>query len=161
MAFAVTLSQKDLGFLIEALEARIETIVATYQTTPPSEDAAGDFGNDLHHLRQQLQGLKALRAQGPGTAHDYECWADPEDQSLTLLRSTKVAELRANQQLSSSATLLYRFSAHTGEEAMAIRNLRQGWAPYVPMGDAAPCPTCGTSYYPSGYGDCWRCGHIG
>jgi hypothetical protein len=91
----------------------------------------------------------------------YECWFDPEDSGLSLLRAQDVQRNRDNGQLSNRAILQYAFTAHTGEEAMAIHALRQGWAPYLPMGDAAPCPNCGANYYPHGYGDCWRCGHIG
>jgi hypothetical protein len=96
-----------------------------------------------------------------GTARVYECWSDPADNGLALLRAQDVQRNGEQGLLSDRATLLYSFTAHTGEEAMAIHSLRQGWAPYLPMGDAAPCPTCGSLYYPHGYGDCWRCGHIG
>jgi hypothetical protein len=161
MAIVVTLNQKRLGLVLDAIHARIEAEVARYQITPPSEDAAGDYGNDLHNLRLQRDEMLALHAAGPGTAHVYECWSDPEDNSLSLLRQQDVAKMRAQGLLSDKATMLYTFTAHTGEEAMAIHCLRQGWAPYVPMGKDAPCPTCQTPYYPEGYGDCWRCGHIG
>lgn len=91
----------------------------------------------------------------------YECWFDPADNGLALLREQDVQRNRDGGQLSDSAVLNYSFIAHSGEEAMAIHTLRQGWAPYLPMGEAAPCPTCGAMYYPSGYGDCWRCGKVG
>jgi hypothetical protein len=95
------------------------------------------------------------------TAKLYQCWFDPVDSGLSLLKAQKVAELRAQNLLSETAELQYEFSAHTGEEAMAIHCLRQGWAPYMPMGEAGQCPTCQAVYYPQCYGDCWRCGHIG
>lgn len=91
----------------------------------------------------------------------YECWFDPEDNGLALLRCQAVQRNRDQGLLSERAVLRYSFTAHSGEEAMAIHALRQGWAPYLPIGAAAPCPTCGATYYPQGYGDCWHCGHIG
>jgi hypothetical protein len=45
------------------------------------------------------------------------------------------------------------------EEALAIRNLRCGWEPYEPEGEAEPCPTCGAMHYPMGSGQCWQCDH--
>lgn len=161
MALTLTLTQKRLGLILDAINTHIDEQVARYQITPPSEDVAGDFGNDLHLLRIQRDELLTLAETGQGTAHVYECWSDPEDNGISLLRFQDVAENRAQGQLSARAKRLYSFIAHTGEEAMAIHCLRQGWAPYVPMGEAAPCPTCQTPYYPQGYGDCWRCGHIG
>jgi hypothetical protein len=161
MAYSLILTQKSLGLILAAIDSRIEAEVARYQITPPSEDAAGDYGNDLHHLRMQRHELASLPQSGVGTGSVYECWSDPEDNSITLLRTQDVAAVRAQGQISDRATLSYSFVAHTGEEAMAIHALRQGWAPYLPHGEAAPCPTCNTPFYPQGYGDCWRCGHIG
>jgi hypothetical protein len=161
MATALTLSPKRLWLILQAIDARIVAEEARYQREDPAEDAAGDFGNDLWNLKLQREELATLVEAGAGTATDYECWFDPEDNGLSLLRHQDVQRNRAQGQLSDRATLQYTFIAHTGEEAMAIHCLRQGWAPYLPMGGAAPCPTCGTPYYPEGYGDCWRCGHIG
>jgi hypothetical protein len=157
MALALTLTPKRLLLVLEAIEARIEAQVAQYQITPPSEDAAGDYGNDLHDLRLQRDALLALKDSGPWTAGMFECWSDPEDNSLSLFRADNH---QARNMLSDKAVLLYQFVAHTHEEAMAIHYLRQGWSPYVPMGDAAPCPTCATAIYPQCYGVCWRCGNV-
>ncbi len=161
MAIALTLSPKWLWLVMQSLDTRIAAEEARYQHEDPAEDAAGDFGNDLWALKMLRAELATLHAAGPGTATDYECWFDPEDNGLSLLRFQDVQRNRDNGQLSDRAVLQYSFVAHTGEEAMAIHSLRQGWAPYLPMGDAAPCPTCGANYYPECYGDCWRCGHIG
>jgi hypothetical protein len=161
MAISLTLTQKSLGLILEAIDARIEAEVARYQITLPSGDPAGDYGNDLHNLRMERHELAELYAASHGTASVYQGWADPEDSSITLLRAEKVVAARAQGQMSDQATMLYSFVAHTGEEAMAIHSLRQGWSPYLPNGAAAPCPSCGTPFYPEGYGDCWRCGHIG
>jgi hypothetical protein len=161
MSIAVTLSPKRLWLLIDALNARIAAEEERYRTEDSAEDADGDFGNDLHNLRLQRDEFVALQAEGGGTATDYQCWSDPADSSVSLIRFQDVHQCRDEGRLSDHAVMLYRFIAHTGEEAMAIHALRQGWPPYVPMGEYAPCPTCGAVYFPLGYGDCWRCGHIG
>jgi hypothetical protein len=161
MNYAVLLTKKQIEAMLRAIKTQIAADVARYQITPPSEDAAGDYGNDLHALRRQRDALQAQLAEGPGTARIYACWFDPEDNGLSLMLAAKVAAERARDALSAQARLLYSFTAHTGEEAMAIHHLRQGWAPYVPHGAAAPCPACASTYYPEGYGDCWHCGHIG
>jgi len=54
---------------------------------------------------------------------------------------------------------LWRVEVGSYEEAMAIRNLRLGFEPYVPHGAAAPCPSCGSTYYPESSGQCWQCNH--
>jgi hypothetical protein len=161
MAVAITLSPKRLLFTLQAIDARIASEEARYEREDPAEDAEGDFGNDLWGLKLLRDDLAKLQADGPGTATDYECWFDPEDKGLALMRIQDVQWNRDQGQLSDRAVLQYSFVAHSGEEAMAIHALRQGWAPYLPMGDAGACPTCNATYYPQGYGDCWRCGHIG
>jgi hypothetical protein len=160
MGIAITVSRKRLWLILQSIDARIAAEDARYQREDPGEDAAGDFGNDLWNLKLLRNELAAQHDAGSGTATDYECWFDPEDSGLALLRFQDVQRNRDQGQLSNHATLQYAFAAHTGEEAMAVHNLRQGWAPYVPMGEAAPCPQCGANFYPEGYGDCWRCGHI-
>tara|TARA_R110002096_G_scaffold309403_4_gene503992 strand:+ start:18872 stop:19162 length:291 start_codon:yes stop_codon:yes gene_type:complete len=55
---------------------------------------------------------------------------------------------------------LYTIEAHSWEEAMAIYYIRQGWEPYKPVGEAAPCPECGFMFYPAGSGQCWQCDFI-
>jgi hypothetical protein len=161
MAIAITLSPKRVRLIMQALDARIAAEEVRYTREDPCDDADGDFGNDLWHLKAQRTELATLAEAGAGTATDYQCWFDPADNGITLLRFSDVKRNRDQGQLSDQAILQYAFTAHTGEEAMAIHALRQGWAPYVPMGKDAPCPTCATPYYPEGYGDCWRCGHIG
>jgi hypothetical protein len=59
------------------------------------------------------------------------------------------------------AVLLWRLETQSWEEAKAITNLRNGWSPYIPLGNPAPCPKCGALYYPKGSGQCWRCDHEG
>jgi len=55
--------------------------------------------------------------------------------------------------------MLYSFEACSHEEAMAIYYIRQGWAPYKPEGEAAPCPECGSMLYPKGSNECWSCNY--
>ncbi len=161
MATVMPFSNKGLRLILAAIDARIASEDARFRITDPADVDAGDFGNDLTHLKMLRDDFAAQCAADPGTARIYQCWADPADSSLSLLQAQKVAEHRSLGLMSDAATVVYEFAAHTGEEAMAIHCLRQGWAPYLPMGDAAPCPKCGAAYYPEGYGDCWRCGHIG
>ena len=52
---------------------------------------------------------------------------------------------------------LWTIDAATYEEAMAIYNLRCGHEPYLPSGQASPCPRCGALIYARGSGQCWRC----
>lgn len=57
------------------------------------------------------------------------------------------------------AVVLWRVEVGSFEEAQAIRNLRYGWEPAVPTGEAQPCPDCGAVHYPEGSGQCWNCSH--
>jgi hypothetical protein len=57
--------------------------------------------------------------------------------------------------------LLWRCEAGSYEEAMAIRNVRLGYAPYVPVGEPAPCPRCGAQSCPGGSAQCWNCDRVG
>jgi len=56
--------------------------------------------------------------------------------------------------------LLWTVEAGSFEEAMAIRNLRNGWEPYCPSGEPSACPKCAAIYYPDDFGQCWRCDHV-
>lgn len=53
---------------------------------------------------------------------------------------------------------IYSIYAETWEEAMAIHNLREGYSPYYPEGEAEICLNCSNFYYPKGSGECF-CGH--
>lgn len=55
--------------------------------------------------------------------------------------------------------LLWRIEVGSMEEAIAIRNLRNGWEPFDPGCKAEPCPDCGALHYPMASGQCWRCQH--
>jgi hypothetical protein len=128
MATALTLSPKRLWLILRALDDRIAAEEARYEREDSGEDADGDFGNDLWNLKLQRDEFAALQDAGSDTATDYQCWFDPEDSGLALLRFQDVQRNRDGGQLSDQAVLHYAFIAHSGEEAMAIHALRQGWA---------------------------------
>ena len=56
---------------------------------------------------------------------------------------------------------VWRVEAGSWEEAMTIYNFRLGYTPYKPVGEAAPCPNCGSLHYPEGSGQCWNCDYEG
>jgi hypothetical protein len=88
----------------------------------------------------------------------YRCFQ--ESSGTSLLPASAEAETRDKGLLQPDAELLWEIEADTWEEAMAIRNLRMGFGPYVPVGEAQPCPKCSAAFYPEGSGQCWRCGPV-
>ena len=91
----------------------------------------------------------------------FEAWLDEEDGGLLVAQPAQVAEQRSKNLLSRAARLLHVINADTPEEAMAVHNVKMGWAPYQPMGTAADCPRgCGAKYYPEGSGICPNCGRV-
>ncbi len=90
----------------------------------------------------------------------YSAWGLKGEQIARTLVSGDGPLRFANGELYGECEeILYTFEADSHEEAMAIYYTRQGWAPYKPEGDAAPCPECGAMHYPKGSGQCWRCDH--
>lgn len=77
-----------------------------------------------------------------------------------LYTEASEAECRRKGLLKENAEFLWEIETDTFEEAMAIRNLRMGFEPFVPEGEWQPCPKCGAVFYPEGSGQCWRCGPI-
>jgi hypothetical protein len=88
----------------------------------------------------------------------YEAW-ETEDGGNAFITSDRV-EAEHKSTATRLISKLFEVEAYTPEEASAIYNLRMGWGPYKPMGDPAPCPNCGSWFYPGGSGDCWRCGNV-
>jgi hypothetical protein len=160
MARIFALPRKAIWLIHKAIDQRIVSEEARYRVEPPEEDEAGDFGNDLTYLKALREDFSDTR-EGIQTAQIYECWLDPADNGTHLSTLQNAREHRKRGQLSEAATLSYAIVAESWEEAMAIHHVRQGWAPYVPMGDAVPCPNCASPYYPLGSGGCWRCGPVG
>ena len=90
----------------------------------------------------------------------WQAWSTDDD--VTFAPADRVDYLRAERTIADNAVLLHEIIASTGEDAMAQHHEKMGWEPYRPQGDSVPCPNdCGENYYPEGYGDCPRCGHIG
>jgi hypothetical protein len=109
MAKALTLSPKWLWLLLQSIDTRIASEEARYMREDPAEDADGDFGNDLWGLKLLRSELSAFYAAGAGTSTIYECWFDPQDNGLALLRFQDVQRNRDQGQLSESAALQYSF----------------------------------------------------
>lgn len=90
----------------------------------------------------------------------YEAWSD--EVSITFADLESLQDQRSKGLLPPNAKLLHRVEADTLEEALAVHHVKMGFAPFVPMGDARPCPNnCGATYYPEGSGECPNCGPIG
>ena len=90
----------------------------------------------------------------------YSAWALKGEKIAHSLASGEGPNRFANGEVDPDCEeRLYTFEACSGEEASAIYYLRQGWGPYTPMGEAAPCPECGALHYPEGSGECWQCSH--
>ena len=87
----------------------------------------------------------------------YEAWESAV--GAMLCESEKVAQMQSNPAMRLTRKL-FDVQAGNWEEACAIYHLRMGYAPYAPMGDAQPCPKCGSWFYPHGSGECWQCGKI-
>lgn len=85
----------------------------------------------------------------------YSVWVNQSDSLDRML--IKGTEPNFNAWDTDRILMLYAFEASTWEEAMSIYYLRQGWAPYKPLGDAQPCPICKEYYYPCDSGECWKC----
>ena len=157
----IPLNRKGLFLIREAMNQRIVSEEERYTREDSGDDAAGDFDNDLHYLRILRDDFSAQLDNGPWVSKIYECWRDDAQHMVMLLPLHNVSANRESGQLPETASLQYRFVADTGEEAAAIHALRQGWGAYTPAGEPAKCMTCDAHYYPLGYGDCWRCGHLG
>lgn len=94
----------------------------------------------------------------------YEAWDDSEDEEvggITFAPPETIQELRSKGLLSKNAKLTFWVIADTFEEALAVRNIKLGWGPYVPEGEPKECPRgCAAMFYPEGSGECPNCGAI-
>ena len=159
MTAIVPLTRKALYLILDAINARIAAETNRYTREASTDDAAGDYGNDLHYLRTIRTQLDDIRAHDVWHAKLYECWYDPDDDSVSLLQYGDAELHRAKALLSARATMRYTFAAATFEEASAIHSLRQGHGGYTPIGASSPCLRCSSATYPLGSGGCWRCGN--
>ena len=90
----------------------------------------------------------------------FTAWAEKEgEHPHTLIGGEGPPRFAEGTVQEDCKILVWRIEACTWEEAMSIYHLRQGWAPYDPGCEAAPCPTCGALLYPMGSGQCWNCDH--
>ena len=84
-------------------------------------------------------------------------WTNEDGSSIAMVPG-EVRPVYSNGKPNPHATvLMFLISAETWEEASAIKNLRLGFEPYRPAGEAQPCPKCGKLYYPASSGECWQC----
>ena len=87
----------------------------------------------------------------------FTAWQSSDGSQITLIAGEGPPVFANGEIQPDCDVMLWRIAAGSWEEAATIRNLRLGWGPYVPSGKAAPCPDCGSSYYPEGSGQCWNC----
>jgi len=85
----------------------------------------------------------------------YSVWSDGEG-GITMVVGDDIPRFADGTPQGSKNSLLFTIDAATLDEAMAIRNLRLGRAPYRPGGKAADCPNCAATYYPESFGGCWK-----
>lgn len=91
----------------------------------------------------------------------YEAWDDEENCCMPFAAAEGILEDRLRGRISANAKLLFRVEADTWEEALAVRNIKMGWSPYIPEGKPQSCPRgCGSIFYPEGSGECPNCGKI-
>ena len=91
----------------------------------------------------------------------YSAWRNSDGSQLTLAPGEEPPRLANGEPDPGCDVVLWRCEAGSYEEAMAIRNVRLGYVPYVPVGEPAPCPRCGAQYDPGGSAQCWKCDRVG
>ena len=158
MTAIVPLSRKAIWLLLQAIDDRIASEQQRYANEDAADDEAGDFGNDLHYLKGVRDEFAKIRDKDSWHAKIFECWEDPEDGSVSLLKYGDSELHKAKALLSNRAKVLYTFPAATQDEAMAIHYLRQGLGAYVPTGEYSRCASCGAQSYRLSNAVCWRCG---
>jgi len=91
----------------------------------------------------------------------YEAWEDEENCYMPFAAAEGILEDRSRGLISANAKFLFRVEADTWEEALAVRNIKMGWSPYIPEGKPQSCPReCGSIFCPEGSGECPNCGKI-
>ncbi len=87
----------------------------------------------------------------------FTAWRSVDGLQISLVEG-EGPPTSANGELQENCDVkLWRIDVGSYEEAMAIRNLRLGYGPYVPQGEAVPCPICDSMHYPEHSGQCWNC----
>ena len=87
----------------------------------------------------------------------FTAWRSSDGLQISLVHGEGPPRFANGELQPNCEVLLWRIEVGSYEEAMAIHRLRLGWEPYVPEGEAAPCPCCGSMYYPENSGQCWNC----
>ena len=91
----------------------------------------------------------------------FTAWRSLDGSQVSLVSGEGPPRFANGELQPDCEVLLWRIEVGSYEEAMAIRNLRLGYGPYVPHGDASPCPVCGAMHYPGNSAQCWNCEHEG
>ena len=77
----------------------------------------------------------------------YTAWSETEGGEITGFCSGEDRPKTGNgEPMCDCIFPVWRVEAGSYEEAMAIYNIRRGFGPYKPMGEAAPCPKCGAAF---------------
>ncbi len=87
----------------------------------------------------------------------FTAWSSVDGTQISLVPGDGPPRFANGEPQPDCEVLLWHIEVGSYEEAMAIRNLRLGYAPYVPQGTSAPCPVCDAIYYPQGSAQCWNC----
>ena len=91
----------------------------------------------------------------------FSAWRSLDGSQTGLSEGGELPRLANGDPVPGFDVLLWQVEAGSHEEAMAIKNIRLGYGPYVPLGESAPCPNCSAMYYPGGSAQCWNCDHVG
>lgn len=88
----------------------------------------------------------------------FTAWGDVEGGEITGFWMGEERPKTGNgEPLWNCVVPLWRIEVGSFEEAMAVYNIRRGFAPYDPGCEPEPCPNCGATYYPGGSAQCWKC----
>lgn len=90
----------------------------------------------------------------------FSVWSSLDGCQITMSEGIEQPKFVDGSPDSYCERLMFVIEAGSAEEAAAIQHLRLGWEPYRPMGKAAACPMCGSTFYPGGSGQCWNCDYV-
>jgi len=91
----------------------------------------------------------------------FTYWSSKDGSSYCLCEGKERPQFANGTPDPSAGVPLWQIEVGSHEEAMAVRNVRLGYGPYKPLGDAEPCPKCGAQRYAQGSGQCWQCDYVG
>ncbi len=87
----------------------------------------------------------------------FTAWRSSDGTPSTLIMGEGPPTLANGELQPACDVMLWRIEVGSWEEARAVQSLRLGWKPYVPVGEATPCPNCEALLYAEGSGQCWNC----